>query len=140
MMMTARNRSALISCWDSPWLDSSRARPRPPNKPTLAPTPTLPSAQVTADQVAQSMQDDQFFTDFGDTTLLIQGTVAAVEQQGSHTRLKLATSLPINVVCDISPESPGVHVGELITVKSANPPRDASRDASSVLLNNCSLA
>jgi hypothetical protein len=108
-------------------------------QPTPAPLPTLPSAQVTADQVAQSMQDDQFFSDFGDTTLLIQGTVAAVEQQGSDNRLRLATSLPIDVVCDTGTQSPAVHVGEIIIIKSANPRRDASRHGSSVLLNNCSL-
>ncbi|MGI9147808.1 MAG: hypothetical protein ACR2IK_14865 [Chloroflexota bacterium] len=103
------------------------------------PTPTLPSVQVTADQVAQSMQDDQFFEQFGDTTLIIRGTVAAVDQQGSHTRLKLATSLPLGVVCDTSPPSPAVNVGESITVESTNPRRDASRDASSVVLNDCRL-
>jgi hypothetical protein len=108
--------------------------------PTAAPAPTLPTRQVTADQVAQSMQDDQFFTDFGDSTLLVEGTLAAIEQLGGHTRLRLATSQAFDVVCDSGQQTPAVQVGQLITVKSANPRRDASRDAGSVLLANCSLA
>jgi hypothetical protein len=86
------------------------------------------------------MQDDQFFTDFGDTTLLVEGTLAAIEQQGGHTRLRLATGQAFDVVCDSGQQTPAIEVGQLITVRSANPRRDASRDASSVLLANCSLA
>src|SRR5579859_3286220 len=58
--------------------------------PTPRPTTV---AQVTAVQVAQAMNNDEFYSTYGHTTLLVQGTVTAVDPQPAHFTLTLATGV-----------------------------------------------
>jgi len=108
-------------------------------QPAAQPNPILPIVHVTSDQIARAMQEDRFFAVYGQTTLLIQGTVLSVNQQGNDLVVALDTSLSIKVLCDIGSQSAAVHVGDTITVKSAYPERDASRQPSAVMLKNCSI-
>ena len=50
--------------------------------PTPAPEPTL---QLTANEVAEAMQDDSFFSNYGSSILLVRGEISSVEQQGTFT-------------------------------------------------------
>ena len=102
------------------------------------PRPTT-VAQVTAEQVAQAMDEDRFYATYGQTTLLIQGTVAAVDQQPDDFVVTLATSVRTKVLCDLGNNAPGVKVGEAITVRSANPEKDVARQDAAVLIHNCTL-
>ena len=107
-------------------------------EPLATPRPTT-VAQVTADQVAQAMDEDRFYATYGQTVLLIQGTVAAVDQQPDDFVVTLATSVRTKVLCDLGNIAPGVKVGEAITVRSANPEKDVARQDAAVLIHNCTL-
>lgn len=113
------------------------ARPGAPS--TVLPEPTFPVARVTADQVARAMQQDRFFAAYGRSTLLIQGTVSAVDQRGRDLVVELGTSGPARVQCDLGARVSTVRVGDAITVESVNPQRDVSRVGAAVLLRNCTI-
>jgi hypothetical protein len=106
---------------------------------TPPPEPTFPSIRLTADQAALALQHDSFFSTYSQNTLLIQGTVMSIDQQSGDYIVALATTGPAKVFCDIGARAPTVNVGDVITVQSANPQRDASREASGLLLKNCMI-
>src|SRR6185369_16459949 len=68
-------------------------------------TPVTPQptsvAHITADQAAQAMDEDRFWSTYGRSALAIQGTVAALDQQPNDLLLTLAASGPTQVVCDL---------------------------------------
>lgn len=107
-------------------------------EPLPTPRPTT-VAQVTADQVAQAMDDDAFYATYGQTSLLIQGTVAAVDQQTNHFIVTLATGVRTKVQCDLGNKAPAVKVGDTITIRSANPEQDVARQDAAVLIHNCTI-
>jgi hypothetical protein len=114
--------------------------PQPISQPVILPNPTLPVVRVTADQVARAMEEDRFFADYGQTTLLVQGTVFSVKRQETDLIIGLDTAVPTKVMCDLGSYPGIVHVGATVTVKSAYPQRDASRQASAVMLRNCTIS
>jgi hypothetical protein len=105
------------------------------------PTPqlSLPTIQVTADQVAQSMQQDDFFSTYGLNTLIISGTVSSIDRQANDLIVELKTSVPTRVFCELGNQSSSVHVGDAITVRSVLPNRDVTRRGSDMLIKNCTL-
>lgn len=107
-------------------------------EPLPTPVPTT-VVRVTADQVAQAMEADEFWTTYGHGALLIQGTVASVNQQPNHFILELATSVPTTVLCDLGKQAASAKVGDTITVESANPEQDVLRQPSAVMIQNCTL-
>jgi hypothetical protein len=107
-------------------------------EPVATPRPTT-VAQVTADQVAQAMDEDRFYATYGHSTLLIQGTVAAVDQQPDDFIVTLATGVRTKVLCDLGNKAPAVKVGEAITIRSANPEQDVARRDAAVLIHNCTI-
>lgn len=109
---------------------------RPPRP---QPQPTFPTAHVTARQVVTAMNDDNFFADYGQTTLLIRGTVASVNRHGHDTVIGLGTTLPAKVLCDLGSRRPSVRVRDVITIESVNPQRAASRVSAGVMLTNCRI-
>src|SRR5258708_25899139 len=74
-------------------------------EPLATPRPTS-VVQVSADQVAQAMDDDRFYATYGQTTLLIQGTVAAIDPQPGHFILTLATSASTQALCGLGKNAP----------------------------------
>jgi len=105
--------------------------------PTPAPTSV---AHVTADQVAQAMDDDNFYNIYGHTTLLVQGVVAALDQQPNHLTVSLATGVRTKVACDLGSASPAVKIGDTLTVRSADPENDVTRQDAAVVIKNCTIA
>ena len=103
---------------------------------TLRPTTVV---QVTADDVAQAMDEDRFYSTYGQTTLLVRGTVAALDPQPNHFTVTLATGVRTKVLCDLGSQTPSVHVGDVITVRSADPENDVQRQDAAVLIKNCTL-
>jgi hypothetical protein len=104
--------------------------------PTPQPTSVV---QVSADQVAQAMDDDHFYAAYGQTTLLIQGTVAAIDPQPEHFILTLATSGSTQVLCDLGSQVAAIKVGDSVTVRSADPEKDVARQDAGVLIRNCTI-
>ena len=94
---------------------------------------------VTADQVASAMEADNFYSAYGQTTLLIEGTVASVNVQPGDLIVELATSLPTTVLCDLGSPSAAVKVGDVLTVASANPAQDVQRQPSAVMIRHCDI-
>jgi hypothetical protein len=104
--------------------------------PTPRPTTV---ASVTANQVAQAMDNDEFYSTYGHTTLLIQGTVAALDPQPGHFTVTLDTGVRTKVLCDLGQQTAPVKVGDSITVRSADPENDVQRQNASVFIKNCTL-
>ena len=102
------------------------------------PTATPKSGvQVTAEQVAQAMQEDHFYSDYDLDTLLVQGTISSVNQQGSKLLVELNTNSPMGVVCELDNASNNLHVGQDIIVSAQA--KDAQRTTTYVLLKNCTF-
>ena len=99
-------------------------------------TSATPVVHVTAEQIAQAMQDDRFFADYGNTTLVVQGIVSSVTQQNGDVIIRLKTSGPMKVLCHLGNHLPKLTVGDTITVQSADP----QRNGSAVGLWNCSVS
>jgi hypothetical protein len=107
-------------------------------EPLATPRPTS-VVQVSADQVAQAMDNDQFYATYGQTTLLIEGTVAAIAPQPEHFILTLATSGSTSVMCDLGNKAAAIKVGDRVTVRSADPEKDVARQDAGVLIRNCTV-
>jgi hypothetical protein len=85
------------------------------------------------------MQRDEFFANYGHSSLLIQGTVVSIDRHGGDLIVVLDSTVPMKVECDLGNRESAVRVGETLTVLSENPSSDASRDAGMVLLRNCRI-
>ena len=103
---------------------------------TPTPLPTLVS-QVSADQVAQAMQEDRFFSAYGHSQLMIRGKVASISQQGGHAIVEFQTAETTRVQCDLGTHSYNVHPGDQITLEEPDPRSNASREPGIVFLKNC---
>ena len=106
----------------------------------IPPTPDATQIQstlieMTPDQIAQAMQNDQFFADYNGMTLSIRGSVAGVSQKTSDWLIELKTSSATKVLCDVGKQAPAVHAGDAITVQAFT--KDAQRGDSSVILGSC---
>lgn len=102
------------------------------------PTPILPvEAKVTADQIAQAMQDDEFYSDYRGNMLIMTGKIHAVNQNNKGTRLELETSLPTKVICDLGTQTVSSKPGDQITIQALA--GEAERAPSAVLLKNCRI-
>ncbi len=102
--------------------------------PTPAPAPEV---QVTADQVAQAMQADEFYSDYRGDLLLVSGKVKAVNQQVGSMQIELETNLPTTVVCDLGNQNTSVKPGDQVTVQALA--ADAERGQAAVLLKQCRI-
>jgi hypothetical protein len=107
--------------------------------PAVAPaaSPTTALARLSADEVTRAMAEDRLFSDYGQRTLVIDGTVAAVSATDLGARVALASSTSAAVVCDTF-GAPGIKVGDPIQVRART--SDAERDPAGVLLRNCEIA
>jgi hypothetical protein len=101
---------------------------------TPTPAPTL-TVRVTADEIARAMQEDHFYSDYRGKMLSIEGTVASISQQGNQWLVEFKTSDPAQAFCDLGSQAPSFRVGDAILVQAEA--RDAERDGSSVILENC---
>lgn len=105
--------------------------------PTPQPTTVV---QITADQAAQAMQDDNFYATYGRHTLLIQGTVAAVDQQPNHLIVTLTTRLQTSVQCDLGSQTAPLKPGAALTLRVTDPENDVLRQDGALFIKNCALA
>ncbi len=113
--------------------------PNPAAPPVASPNPAFPVVHLTADEAAQAMEQDRFFSTYGQSTLLIQGTVSATRRQDADLFVTLGTTVPTKVICDLPNYLGIVRVGDTVTVQAAYPQRDASRQGSTVMIKNCAI-
>lgn len=91
---------------------------------TPIPTPTPATVQVTAQEIAQAMQDDSFFSTYGSDILQVRGTVQGVTQDGGGTVVTLSTGIVTVVCCHLDGAAPSLAAGENVTVESGEGQRE----------------
>jgi len=100
-------------------------------------SPPSPTVAVTADEIAAAMQEDRFFTDYGQALLVVRGTVKSVDEQGNDQLIELGTNLTTSVLCVVGSRSVHVRVGESLSVTARA--QDAQRQRSAVMLQGCRI-
>lgn len=103
-----------------------------------APTPLIhPSVNVSARTIAKAMQEDSFFSQYGQDVLNVDGVVAGVTagSGAGESRIQLVTYLPMKVICVTTADTSQIKTGDTIVVRSAN----AARGDSAVILNQCTI-
>jgi hypothetical protein len=90
--------------------------------------------QVTVAQLADAMQQDYFYSSYGDAAMLFSGKVASVEARNGASLVTFTTNRPYGVTCQF-PKVVTTKVGQTISV--AAPGGSAERQAHGVLLHNC---
>ena len=89
---------------------------------------------VSIAQLADAMQQDTFYSSYGNAAVLFSSKVASVKTKDSASLVIFNTSRPYNVVCQF-PKAVTFTSGQTISV--AAPTGSAERQAHGVLLHNC---
>jgi len=99
----------------------------------------LAFVDVSASTAARAMQDDHFYSDYGDKILVIEGTVTNVQNAGGGRQISMRTDSPFGLTCDLAaPSTVGQPAaGEVISVVA--PGASAHRQPSSVDLPDCRM-
>jgi len=90
---------------------------------------------VSANQAAQAMKNDEFFTDYKENTLIVRGTVSSLNKQGRSTIVGLKTGSSYELLCNLNNGSSNFKAGDNITIEAIG--GNAVRQSSAVLLQNC---
>ena len=104
---------------------------------TPVPTPTPAIVPISADQAAQAMTNDEFFSDYRNDILQVTGTVSAVRQVNGQTVVELQTSIPRIVRCYLDNPSSAPAAGATVTLQAAS--ADGQREDDAVGLLHCSV-
>jgi hypothetical protein len=92
---------------------------------------------ATPDQLAAAMQNDQFYSDYNEDTLVVRGLVASLAGDGSGAVLQFQTQSAFTTRCQFDQYPATVHPGDTISVIAEG--ATAQRLTSAVLLRGCSL-
>ncbi len=90
--------------------------------------------RVTPAQLADAMQQDSFYSAYGDTAVLFSGKVLSVTEHNNTTLVTFTTGRPYSVTCQFASN---VSVKNDQTLSIAAPAGSAERQTSGVLLHNC---
>ena len=98
---------------------------------------SLAFVDVSAGEAAQAMQDDRFFSDYGDKIFVVHGPVAEVNATGSGFTVSVGTGTTVGLTCTIRAPAGLVPppAGSDITIVA--PGGTAQREPSSVDLPVC---
>lgn len=96
-----------------------------------------PITRVTAAAAARAMADDDFYSSFGDSTLLVTGSVASSTKTAEGTLVSFDTGSSFGASCEVATSqakfTPGMTVTFVTQAEAAN------RDAAGVTLTGCVL-
>ena len=95
---------------------------------------TIVVEHVTPAQLADAMQQDSFYSTYGDSAVLFSGSVTNVKVKGDASLVTFKTGRPYNVVCQF-PRAVLYTSGQNISV--AAPAGSAERQTQGVLLHDC---
>jgi len=100
----------------------------------------LAFVDVSASTAAQAMQDDHFYSDYGDKVLVVQGTVATVPGTPGGRQVALRTDGTFGLTCTLMARvaGPQLSVGAVVRLVAIG--GTAQREPSSVNLPDCRLA
>ena len=93
--------------------------------------------QVTPDQMATAMHNDEFYSNYRESTLLVRGTVASIEANGGGATIEFKTSVTFTTSCQLSQYPTTVHAGDDVTAVTEG--ATAQRLTSGVSLSDCVL-
>jgi hypothetical protein len=95
---------------------------------------------VSASAAARAMQDDHFYSDYGDKVLVVEGTVATVESAAGGPHVALRTDTAFGLTCTVSGPAGGsqLSVGAVVSLVAIG--GTAQREPSSVNLPDCRIA
>jgi hypothetical protein len=93
--------------------------------------------QATPDQLATAMQNDEFYSDYIQNTLLVRGSVASMSGDRSGGVLEFQTQGGFKTRCQLDQYPATIHVGDTISVVTQG--ATAERLTSAVLLRGCIL-
>lgn len=97
---------------------------------------SLAFVDVSATTAARAMQEDHFFSDYGDKILVVHGTVMAVQGAGKGRQISLRTDSAFGLTCAITGAPPGLPTsGAAVTLVA--PGGSAQRQPASVALPDC---
>jgi hypothetical protein len=88
-------------------------------------------------QAANAMQNDEFYSDYRESTLVVTGTIASEQTNSSGTLIQLTTSPPFRTYCQLSQSTSQLHDGETVTVITEG--YNAVRLPSGVSLSDCTI-
>jgi hypothetical protein len=91
--------------------------------------------RVSPDQAAEAMQNDEFYSDYREVTLLVTGTVVSERTTSGGTVIQLATTTTLKTYCQWSQSPSPLQDGETITVVTEG--YNAVRLPSGVSLSDC---
>lgn len=85
------------------------------------------------------MQDDHFYSDYGDKVLVVQGTVARVQGKPGHVQIALRTDGAFGLTCTLGGQAavPQPSVGDVVSLVAIG--GTAQREPSSVNLPDCRM-
>jgi len=100
----------------------------------------LAFVDVSASTAAQAMQDDHFYSDYGDKVLVVHGSVANVQSTTGGRQVALRTNTAFGLTCTITSPSAGPQpsVGTVVSLVAIG--GNAQREPSSVNLPDCRTA
>lgn len=95
---------------------------------------TVVVERVTVAQLADAMQQDNFYSTYGDTAVLFSGKIESVKVKNNASLVTFSSSRPYTVVCQF-PIAGNYIAGQTISV--AAPAGSAERQPHGVLLHEC---
>ena len=101
---------------------------------------SLAFVDVSASTAARAMQDDHFYSDYGDKVLVVHGTVTTVQNTPGGRRIALRTDATFGLTCMITSPATGPQpaVGAIASFVAIG--ASAQRASSSVDLPDCRAA
>ncbi len=93
--------------------------------------------QVTPDELAAAMQNDRFYSDYNEATLVVRGVVASLAGDGGGAVLQFQTQGAYQTHCQFDQYPSAIHPGDTITVVTEG--ATADRLSTGVLLKGCRL-
>jgi len=96
---------------------------------------TMSIQRATPDLLANAMEGDHFYSDYGKNTLIVQGVVASVNTQNGDTVIGFKTSSTYQALCDLGTATSNAKIGDTVTVLAEG--GTAERQSSAVLLTGC---
>ena len=99
----------------------------------------LTFVDVSASTAARAMQDDQFYSEYGDKVLVVQGTVASVQGTPGGRQVALRTDGEFGLTCTLTGQvaGPQPSVGAVVSLVAIG--GTAQREPSSVNLPDCRM-
>lgn len=90
--------------------------------------------QVSVAQLGDAMQQDDFYSTYGDGALIFKAKASAIKQDSQVTLVTFATNRPFSATCQF-PTNIRIKAGQMISV--AAPGGSAVRESTGVLFHNC---